>query len=185
MPLHIISYNLNGIRSALSKGLGEWIQQHGFDIICIQETKAQPEQINHGLFEALGYHDYWHSAEKKGYSGVLTLSKQKPDKVVAGCGEPRFDSEGRILRTDFGDLTLLNCYFPSGTTGDVRQAVKMEFLDFFFDWVQRTAQGKAQPHHRRRLQHRPQRDRYPQPFRQQGLLRLPARRAGLDDEVVR
>jgi exodeoxyribonuclease-3 len=136
MPLHIISYNLNGIRSALSKGLGEWIQQHGFDIICIQETKAQPEQINHGLFEALGYHDYWHSAEKKGYSGVLTLSKQKPDKVVAGCGEPRFDSEGRILRTDFGDLTLLNCYFPSGTTGDVRQAVKMEFLDFFFDWVQ-------------------------------------------------
>jgi exodeoxyribonuclease-3 len=135
MPLKIISYNLNGIRSALNKGFGEWIQQRDFDIICIQETKAQQEQINHGLFETLGYHDHWHSAEKKGYSGVLTLSKQKPDKVVIGCGEPRFDSEGRILRTDFGDLTVLNCYFPSGTTGDVRQAVKMEFLDFFFDWA--------------------------------------------------
>jgi exodeoxyribonuclease III len=135
MPLNIISYNVNGIRSALSKGLAEWLAENGPDILCIQETKASPDQVGLLEIEALGYHHYWHSAEKKGYSGVATFSKIKPDKVVEGCGEPRFDSEGRILRTDFGDWTLLNCYFPSGTTGEVRQAVKMEFLDFFYDWV--------------------------------------------------
>ena len=136
MPLKIISYNLNGIRSALSKGFAEWLAENDFDIVCVQETKAQPDQIDHSIFESLGYHHCWHSAEKKGYSGVATFSKKVPDNIIVGCGEPRFDSEGRVLRTDYGDLTVLNCYFPSGTTGDIRQAVKMEFLDYFFNWVQ-------------------------------------------------
>jgi len=135
MPLHIITYNVNGIRAALAKGFAEWLAQNSFDIVCIQETKASPDQVGLLEFESLGYHYHWHPAEKKGYSGVATFSKKAPDKVVIGCGEPRFDYEGRILRTDFGDWSLLNCYFPSGTTGEVRQAVKYEFLDFFYNWI--------------------------------------------------
>lgn len=135
MAKKIISYNLNGIRAALNKGFDDWVRDNDFDIICVQETKAQPEQIDSDLFAELGYKTFAHSAEKKGYSGVATLTRQKPDKVVEGCGIAKYDAEGRILRTDFGDWTLLNCYFPSGTTGDVRQAFKMEFLDEFYDWV--------------------------------------------------
>lgn len=136
IPVKILSYNVNGIRSALSKGLVDWLLEQSFDIVCIQETKAQPEQVDLHIFEEDGYKAYWHSAEKKGYSGVLTLTKATPDLVVAGCGLPLYDREGRILRTDFGDWTLLNCYFPSGTTGDVRQAFKYQFLDDFFAWAQ-------------------------------------------------
>lgn len=136
MAKKIISYNLNGIRSALSKGFDDWIRANDFDIICVQETKAQPEQIDTDLFSELGYQSFIHSAEKKGYSGVATFSRQAPDQVVEGCGIAKYDSEGRVIRTDFGDWTLLNCYFPSGTTGDVRQDFKMEFLDDFFNWVQ-------------------------------------------------
>lgn len=136
MPTNIISYNLNGIRAAIKKGLVEWVAAHDFDIICFQETKAQADQIDNEAFETLGYsHFYSHSAEKKGYSGVATFSKVAPDRVVVGCGMEKYDREGRILRTDFGDWSLLNCYFPSGTSGDERQAFKMEFLDDFFRWV--------------------------------------------------
>ncbi len=136
MSKTIISYNVNGLRSAINKGFIEWLAAHPFDVVCLQETKAQREQVDHAPFEALGYYDYWHSAEKKGYSGVATFSKIKPDLVKEGCGIPKYDAEGRILRTDFGDWTLLNCYFPSGTTGEERQAVKMAFLEDFFNWVQ-------------------------------------------------
>lgn len=87
-------------------------------------------------FEALGYKQYWCAAEKKGYSGVATLCKREPDQVVYGCGIEKYDREGRILRTDFGDWSLLNCYFPSGTTGEERQAFKMEFLDDFYRWIE-------------------------------------------------
>lgn len=132
----ILSYNLNGIRSALNKGLLDWLDTQDFDIIGFQETKAQPDQVDLAPFEERGYHPHWHSAEKKGYSGVLTLSRRPPDQVEAGMGVINYDREGRVLRTDFGKLTVLNCYFPSGTTGDVRQAVKMAFLDDFYSWVQ-------------------------------------------------
>ena len=137
MPKSIVTYNVNGIRSALGKGLVGWLSQTDIDIFCIQETKAQPEQVaERGLFEELGYRQYWHSAEKKGYSGVATFSRIEPDVVIEGCGMEQYDREGRILRTDFGDWTLLNCYFPSGTTGDERQAFKMEFLDDFYRWIE-------------------------------------------------
>jgi exodeoxyribonuclease-3 len=132
----ILSYNLNGIRSALSKGLIDWLDTQDVDIIGFQETKAQPGQVDMTPFVERGYTAHWHSAEKKGYSGVLTLSRHQPDKVVSGMGIPAYDQEGRVLRTDFGELTVLNCYFPSGTTGDVRQSVKMRFLDDFYEWVQ-------------------------------------------------
>lgn len=136
MATRIISYNVNGIRAAMRKGFVEWMQEHDFDIVCLQETKARPGQVNTEAFEALGYSHYWHSAEKKGYSGVATFSKSTPDLVVKGCGMKKYDSEGRILRTDYGDWTLLNCYFPSGTSGDERQAFKMEFLDDFHRWIE-------------------------------------------------
>jgi exodeoxyribonuclease-3 len=135
MAISIVSYNVNGIRAALKKGLIDWLRENPVDLFCIQETKAQPDQIDTELFESLGYRSFAHSAEKKGYSGVATFSKIEPDRIVEGCGSPKYDQEGRILRTDFGDWTLLNCYFPSGTTGDVRQAFKMEFLDDFYQWV--------------------------------------------------
>ena len=133
--MKIISYNLNGIRSAISKGLLEWLHAENPDVFCIQESKAQPEQIDVLSMQELGYHSYIHSAEKKGYSGVCIFSKEVPDKVVAGMGMPRYDSEGRVLRADFGDITVVCVYIPSGTTGDVRQDFKMEFLEDFLVWI--------------------------------------------------
>ena len=133
--MKIISYNLNGIRSAINKGLLDWLRVENPDVFCIQESKAQPEQIDVIAFQELGYHSYIHSAEKKGYSGVCIFSKEVPDKVVAGMGIPRYDSEGRVLRADFGEITVVCVYIPSGTTGDIRQAVKMDFLEDFLVWI--------------------------------------------------
>jgi len=117
----IISYNVNGIRAALNKGLLDWIKKMKPAMLCIQETKAQPDQVDLTPLKKLGYDDYWHSAEKKGYSGVLILTDQEPDKVVIGMNTSGYDSEGRLIRLDFGDISVLNVYIPSGTTGDVRQ----------------------------------------------------------------
>ena len=141
--MKIVSYNLNGIRSAMSKGLLNWLRTENPDVFCIQESKAQPEQIDTLAMQELGYHSYIHSAEKKGYSGVCIFSKQVPDRVVAGMGIPIYDSEGRVLRADFGDITIVCVYIPSGTTGDARQAVKMQFLEDFLQWV--TALRKERP----------------------------------------
>ena len=141
--MKIVSYNLNGIRSAINKGLLSWLQTENPDVFCIQESKAQPEQIDTLAMQELGYHSYIHSAEKKGYSGVCIFSKQVPDRVVAGMGIPAYDSEGRVLRADFGDITIVCVYVPSGTTGDARQAVKMQFLEDFLQWV--TALRKERP----------------------------------------
>ena len=135
MSKTIVSYNVNGIRAAVKKGLVDWMKDGDYDILCVQETKAQLEQVDTSPFEELGYQHHWFSAEKKGYSGVATFSKQAPDQVIEGCGIEKYDREGRILRTDFGELTLLNCYFPSGTSGDERQVFKMDFLRDFFDWI--------------------------------------------------
>jgi len=133
--MRIISYNVNGIRAAIKKGLLDWVKEVDPDVICFQETKSQPEQVPSELFEDMGYHASWHSAEKKGYSGVLTLSKKKPTRAIEGIDNIKYDSEGRVLRTDFGRWTLLNCYFPSGSSGDARHAYKMDFLNDFGPWV--------------------------------------------------
>jgi exodeoxyribonuclease-3 len=134
--MKFISYNINGIRAALRNGLADWLAQNDFDILCFQEVKATHDVVDLKPFEELGYTYHWHAAEKKGYSGVATFSRIAPSNVVLGCGLAVYDCEGRILRTDFGDLTLLNCYFPSGTTGEVRQGVKMGFLRDFYDYVE-------------------------------------------------
>ena len=132
--MKIISYNVNGIRAAIKKGLLEWLQSENPDVFCIQESKAQPDQIDTMAFQELGYHAYIHSAEKKGYSGVVIFSKQEPDNLVVGMGIDRYDREGRVLRADFRDITVVDVYVPSGTTGDIRQEFKMDFLEVFLKW---------------------------------------------------
>ena len=133
--MKIISYNVNGIRSALSKGLLDWLREASPDVFCIQESKAQPEQIDTDQFAALGYKSYLHSAERKGYSGVGIFSKTAPDLVRSGMDNTQFDSEGRVLRADFGDLTIVCVYVPSGSSGEDRQAFKMQFLEAFLPWL--------------------------------------------------
>jgi len=131
----ILSYNVNGIRSAVSKGLLHFISGVNPDIICFQETKAQSGQMHESDFENLGYYTYACSAEKKGYSGVALMSKAIPDRVVLGMNNDKYDKEGRVIRADFGDVSVISAYFPSGTTGDVRQAFKMEFLFDFHHYL--------------------------------------------------
>ncbi len=134
--MKLVSYNVNGVRAALKKGLLEWIEQSDFDVICLQETKSQPDQIDVSMFNNLGYHDYWHSAEKKGYSGVLTLTKEVPQSVVIGMNMEQYDREGRIVLTHFKDWSLVNVYIPSGSSGEERHAFKMEFVKDFGPWIQ-------------------------------------------------
>jgi exodeoxyribonuclease-3 len=124
----IISYNVNGLRAAINKGFLDWLENENPDIICLQETKMQEDQVDKMYFEMQGYHQYWHMAQKKGYSGVGILTRIKPDSVKPGIGISKFDNEGRLIRMDFKDFTLINSYFPSGSSGDIRQAVKMEYL---------------------------------------------------------
>ena len=124
----IISYNLNGIRSAMSKGLMDWLKAADPDILCVQEIKAEPGQLDLTIFEKAGYHHYWHCAQKKGYSGVAIFSKRKPDHVEYGCGMKQYDDEGRVIRADYGDVSVLNVYHPSGSSGELRQAFKMQWL---------------------------------------------------------
>lgn len=133
--MRIISYNVNGIRAALRKGFLEWLQTDPADIICLQETKAEKINIDCLPINELGYHDYWFSAKKKGYSGVAVFTKIKPDHVVYGTGHQVSDDEGRVIQLDFGDIRLINAYFPSGTSGDVRQAFKYMWLDEFFAYL--------------------------------------------------
>lgn len=133
--MKIYSYNVNGIRSALSKGFASWILSELPDILCIQEIKATPDQVDLSELETAGYTTYWFPAQKKGYSGTALITRIKPDKVHYGIGHSLFDDEGRVIRADFGDLTLLCTYFPSGTTGDIRQAIKMEFLETYLQFI--------------------------------------------------
>src|SRR5436190_11437044 len=116
----IITYNVNGLRSAINKGWLQWVQAVNPDIICLQEIKVQQDQLDLTLFENAGYrHHYWHSAEKKGYSGVAILAKEKPDKVTIGSGEVDIDREARIIRADYGDISVISLYIPSGSSGEL------------------------------------------------------------------
>jgi len=135
MDLRIYSLNVNGLRSAISKGFDEWLLKEQPDIICLQEIKAFPDQINTSRIQNAGYHTFWHPAEKAGYSGVAVFTKIPPDKTKVGLGIPEYDREGRMLQLHYPQFTLLCTYFPSGTTGDVRQAVKMKFLEDFLNYT--------------------------------------------------
>jgi exodeoxyribonuclease-3 len=131
----ILTYNINGIRAALKKDLDIWIDSSKADIVCLQEIKAKPEQFNVEVFNKLGFECFINSAEKPGYSGVAILSKIKPKNVEYGCGIEKIDFEGRIIRVDYDNYSVMSVYFPSGSN-PLRQAFKIEFLDLFYDYIQ-------------------------------------------------
>jgi len=135
--MKIISYNVNGIRAAIKKDWVKWLKATKADVVCIQETKANAEQVDMEAIQKLGYEDYWFSAEKKGYSGVCILTKKTPDHVEYGMGIKKYDFEGRVIRADYGDISVLSVYMPSGSSGDVRQAFKMEWLRDFFKYIKK------------------------------------------------
>lgn len=134
--MRIISYNVNGIRAAINRGFMEWLGTDPADIICLQETKALKENVDNARLEALGYDTYWFSAGKKGYSGVAVFTKINPDNVQFGNGIMQSDAEGRVIRLDLGGITLVNAYFPSGTSGNERQTYKYQWLGEFLEYLE-------------------------------------------------
>lgn len=134
--MKIVSYNVNGIRAALNKGFADWLKQTDPDIIGLQEVKALENQIDASIFEDMGYQIFWFPAVKKGYSGVAILSKVKPKNIAYGMGLSVYDDEGRMIRADYEDFSFISAYFPSGTTGDVRQDFKYQFLDDIYGYSQ-------------------------------------------------
>ncbi|SNS42734.1 exodeoxyribonuclease-3 [Belliella buryatensis] len=134
--MKIVSYNVNGIRAALNKGFADWLKATDPDIIGLQEVKALENQIDRSIFEDMGYEIYWYPAVKKGYSGTAILAKQKPKNVFYGMGVNAYDDEGRTIRADFEDFSFISAYFPSGTTGDIRQDFKYQFLDDIYGYTQ-------------------------------------------------
>ncbi len=129
--LRIITLNLNGIRSAWSKGVLPWVAAQNADVVCLQELKAQHSDLSDEMKAPDGLHAYYHAAEKKGYSGVGLWSRQQPDAVIEGLGNAEFDAEGRYLRADFGNLSVISLYLPSGSSSPERQEAKFRFMDVF------------------------------------------------------
>ncbi|MGL4609119.1 MAG: exodeoxyribonuclease III [Trueperaceae bacterium] len=133
--MRVVTLNLNGIRSATNKGIVTWLEHHPFDILCLQEVRALARDVPE-VWETLQCHSCYHTAEKLGYSGVALLSKVIPKKVTYGFSS-EFDREGRVVRADFEDYTVLSVYVPSGSSGEVRQARKMVFLEEFFLYLKK------------------------------------------------
>lgn len=129
--LKVISLNANGIRAAASKGLFEWLAMEQADVICFQETKAQEHQLSDDKYCLPGYQRYFHDAKKAGYSGVAIFTKQAPLGVTLGLGWPEADNEGRYIQVDYENISIASVYFPSGTSGPLRQSVKFDFLRQF------------------------------------------------------
>lgn len=141
--MKILSWNVNGIRAVQKKGFLEWLARESPDILCVQETKAHPDQLDVFLLHPPGYHVCWNAAEKKGYSGVATFSRQKPVRVEKGFNNPPFDSEGRVLVTEFDAFVLLNIYFPNGGRSPERLKFKLDFYEETSRFVQNLkSQGK-------------------------------------------
>ncbi len=130
--MRIISANLNGIRSARNKGFFDWLPKQRADVVCVQEVKAQAADMSEEMLAPAGFHGYFHYAEKKGYSGVGVYARRKPDSVKIGMGIADIDSEGRYVRADFGKLSVISVYLPSGSSGEERQQVKFKFMERFY-----------------------------------------------------
>lgn len=140
----IISWNVNGIRAVAKKGFHTWMQEEDADIVCLQETKAEIGQLSAELQEIPGYHSYFCSAARKGYSGVAVYSKVEPVNVIIGLGDERFDSEGRTLILEYPQFTLINCYFPNGKASAERLQYKLDFYEAFLDYTNRLkAEGRS------------------------------------------
>lgn len=127
--MKIITLNTNGIRAACRKGFLGWMQRQNADVVCLQETKAQVHQLDKQTLAPAGYHAYFNDAEKKGYSGVALYSRKKPDRIIDKLGWSVADEEGRYLQVNFGKLSIVSIYLPSGSSGDERQAIKFDFMD--------------------------------------------------------
>ena len=134
--MKLISYNVNGIRAAMNKGFLDWLAKESPDVIGLQEIKALETDVELRVFQDLGYHVYWYPAVKKGYSGVAILTKLEPKFVHYGMGVSAYDNEGRVIRADFDCFSFISAYFPSGTTGDIRQDFKYAFLDDVYGYIQ-------------------------------------------------
>ena len=139
--MKIITLNLNGIRSAARKGFLEWLPRQRADVICVQEIKAQAADMTDELLAPGGYRGHFHYAGKKGYSGVGIYSKIAPDRVAAGLGVADIDAEGRYLRADFGKLSVISVYLPSGSSGEHRQQAKFHFMEKFYPHLKRLKAG--------------------------------------------
>jgi len=129
MVFRVITLNVNGIRAAARKGFFEWLEKQDADVICLQETKAQMQHLTDDVFRPAGYFNYFHNAEKKGYSGVGIYSRKEPDDVKIGLGWEVADQEGRYIQADFNHLSVASLYMPSGTSGQERQTLKYDFMD--------------------------------------------------------
>ena len=139
----IISYNINGIRAAIRKDICSWLKKENPDVVCFQELKAYSSQFDESVFTDLGYNCNWFSAERPGYSGVGILSKEQPNKVVHGMSNKKYDIEGRVISASFKEYTIISVYMPSGSTGDIRQNYKIEFLEDRFNWKGENDVGKT------------------------------------------
>jgi len=129
--MRVITLNVNGIRSAASKGFTAWMRRQKADIVCLQEIKAQEADLPKALLAPRGLHAYFHCADKRGYSGVAIYSKREPDKVTLGLGIKDIDAQGRYLQLDFGNLSVISLYLPSGSSGEAAQARKFSFMERF------------------------------------------------------
>ncbi len=134
--MKLISYNVNGIRSAMNKGFVQWLREENPDVIGLQEIKAQEKDVDAAVFQDMGYELFWFPAVKRGYSGVAIFSKIKPKSIKYGMNLDRYDDEGRMIQADFEGFSFISSYFPSGTTGDARQTFKYGFLDDIFGYMQ-------------------------------------------------
>lgn len=142
--MRIITINLNGIRSAARKGFFDWLAKQNADVICMQEVKAQENDLTDECFKPNGYHAYFHFAEKKGYSGVGIYTRHEPKQVITGLGWETADQEGRYVAVNLGNLWVASVYLPSGTSGDERQAVKFDFLNKYAEHLKTLLEKKEE-----------------------------------------
>lgn len=140
--MRIMTVNVNGIRSAARKGFFQWLTRQKADVVCIQETKAQIDQLTDPVFHPKGYHCFYHDAEKKGYSGTAIYSKLKPRRVIKGLGIDWIDREGRYLEAQFGNVNVVSLYLPSGSSGEIRQDYKYKMMDAFLPHLQKRRRAK-------------------------------------------
>lgn len=140
--LRVITLNVNGIRAAQKKGMFDWLAKQRADVICFQEVRADHSILEKEMFRMPNYHCYYQPAQKKGYSGVGILTKKKPDNIKTQLGYGLSDIEGRYIHVEFGDLIIASIYFPSGTSGDERQTLKYEFMDFYTKILKKQLKSK-------------------------------------------
>jgi exodeoxyribonuclease-3 len=142
--LRVISANLNGIRSATSKGFLDWMRKQDADFVCLQELKAQVGDMTAEMLNPAGYYGYHHYAETKGYSGVGIYAKRQPEQVIEGLGVPEIDAEGRYIELVYGDFSVISVYLPSGSSGEHRQIAKFHFMQHFYEHLAKLASSGRQ-----------------------------------------